>query len=169
MVHIALWRGSLGPCVITSHAQILSWLPRTLCSQPGTCKLLGQTAYHLVQKKIRQLLTQGRLMQRGDMGAAGIGRHACQVAGLAFMGRECAFLSMAQMPMWILGREVSGSAIQGSCHMGSKPLSRQCGLCIRAWAWMTRAWQRAWLLCTAALMNCYGHLPALQMPACMQA
>ena len=31
------------------------------------------------------------------------------------MGRECAFLSMAQMPMWILGREVSGSAIQGSC------------------------------------------------------
>ena len=38
--------------------------------------------------------------------------------GPAFMGRECAFLSMAQMPMCILGKEVSGSAIQGSCGRG---------------------------------------------------
>ena len=35
------------------------------------------------------------------------------------MGRECAFLSMAQIPMWILGRLLSGSAIQGSCRRGT--------------------------------------------------
>ena len=45
-----------------------------------------------------------------------------------FMGRECAFLSMAQMPMWILGRLLSGSAIHGSCSRGQgiHPLSHAC-------------------------------------------
>lgn len=41
-----------------------------------------------------------------------IPRHLC-----TFMGLECAFLSMAQIPMCILGSEASWSPSQGSCKM----------------------------------------------------